>query len=351
MLWRVRTTLADRPGALARLATSCGEAGANILALQIFPGVHAVTDELVLSTPDEWGTADVAAIVEDAGGGEVTVATCTPHALVDGPTNYLLAARHVVEDPASIEVALTELLDGVEPGDTIAPLLNELVVPVGDTSVTVRRTAPFTATEHARATAFAVLVSSLLEAEATGTALSDETDPVPELDAEPVYRLASAGDAMALVRMGQRCSAGTLTARFGIPLGGLSPRLARRLLAEGPALVVQVGHEIVALGNLAPGEPAEVALLVEDGWQNRGVGTRLLGLAARLAKARGAAELRLSAEAEKQVVRMSAASGLAGRLRHDNGKVVLTVSLRRVAPLLQNVEGAVGLRALDPAPA
>jgi GNAT superfamily N-acetyltransferase len=156
---------------------------------------------------------------------------------------------------------------------------------------------------------------------------------------------------MALVRMGQRCSSGTLAGRFGTPLAGLSPRLARRLLAEGPALVVQVGHEIVALATLTTGEPAEVALLVEDGWQNRGVGTRLLGLAARLAKARGAGELRLAAAAEQQVVRMSAASGLAGRLRHDNGTVVLTISLRRVAPLLQNVEGAVGLRALDPAPA
>ena len=36
MLWRARTTLTDRPGSLARLAGACGEAGVNILALQIF---------------------------------------------------------------------------------------------------------------------------------------------------------------------------------------------------------------------------------------------------------------------------------------------------------------------------
>ena len=54
MLWRVRTTLPDRPGALALLAEQCGLAEINILGLQIFPGVDAVTDELVLRAPDEW---------------------------------------------------------------------------------------------------------------------------------------------------------------------------------------------------------------------------------------------------------------------------------------------------------
>ncbi len=49
MLWRVRTTMPDRPGSLARLAEQCGRADVNILGLQIFPGVEAVTDELVLA--------------------------------------------------------------------------------------------------------------------------------------------------------------------------------------------------------------------------------------------------------------------------------------------------------------
>ena len=45
MLWRVRTTLPDRPGTLALLAEQCGLAEVNILGLQIFPGVEAVTDD------------------------------------------------------------------------------------------------------------------------------------------------------------------------------------------------------------------------------------------------------------------------------------------------------------------
>jgi hypothetical protein len=58
MLWRVRTTLSDRPGSLATLALHCGEQGVNILGLQIFPGVEGVTEELVLRAPDTWGRHD-----------------------------------------------------------------------------------------------------------------------------------------------------------------------------------------------------------------------------------------------------------------------------------------------------
>ena len=98
MLWRVRTTLPDRPGSLAVLAQTCGEAGVNILGLQIFPGVEGVTDELVLRAPDTWGLGDVAALIEEAGGAHVTVAGCTEHALVDGPIQYLHGLRRLAHD-------------------------------------------------------------------------------------------------------------------------------------------------------------------------------------------------------------------------------------------------------------
>ena len=74
MLWRVRTTLPDRPGALAVLAQNCGAAGGNILGLQIFPGVEAVTDELVLRTPDDWGVPESAELIEASGVRSVSAA-------------------------------------------------------------------------------------------------------------------------------------------------------------------------------------------------------------------------------------------------------------------------------------
>ena len=83
MLWRVRTTLDDRPGALAELTTACGSAGVNILGLQVFPGVDRVTDELVLRTPDDWELTDLADLVERSGGTRVSVLPCTEAALTD----------------------------------------------------------------------------------------------------------------------------------------------------------------------------------------------------------------------------------------------------------------------------
>jgi len=85
-LWKVRATLADRPGSLAELARRCGEVRVNILGLQIFPGVGSVTDELMLRTPGPWDLAGVAELLESAGGTNVSVTPATESALVDQPT-------------------------------------------------------------------------------------------------------------------------------------------------------------------------------------------------------------------------------------------------------------------------
>ena len=102
MLWRVRTTLPDRPGALALLAEPCGLADVNILGLQIFPGVEAVTDELVLRTPDDWGPAQIGRLVETSGGADVIAMPCTEDALADQATLYVQAARAVLDQPMTL---------------------------------------------------------------------------------------------------------------------------------------------------------------------------------------------------------------------------------------------------------
>lgn len=110
MFYRVRTRLADSPGALARLAQHCGDAQVNILALQIYPELGAVTDDLVVETPDSWSAAAVVELVSGAGGDEVSVVPCATHDLVDQPTAWLRAAMTVMEDPDSLPSALTGLL-------------------------------------------------------------------------------------------------------------------------------------------------------------------------------------------------------------------------------------------------
>jgi GNAT superfamily N-acetyltransferase len=110
MFFRVRASLHERPGALALLATRCGEAGLNILGLQIFPDLGRVTDELVISTPEDWTAGAVAELVSGAGGDEVSVEPCTTHDLIDQPIRWLAAAQDVIADPALLPAVLEKLL-------------------------------------------------------------------------------------------------------------------------------------------------------------------------------------------------------------------------------------------------
>lgn len=351
MLWRVRTSMADRPGALAALAARCGEENVNILGLQIFPGIDTVTDELVLSSPDGWVGDRVAAMVQRAGGTHVAVSEATGYALVDGPTNYLLGARHAVETPADLQQTLSELLDADTSGST-DPGLAILELTFRDARIAVRRKAPFTVTEQARAEAFVSLVSDLTpESPVAETEDIGRLLVLPTAGVDPDFRLATATDVPAFVRMIARCSAGSLSDRFGSAITGMAETEARDvLLGGGSALVARVGTEIVGIANVSNDDPADAVLLVEDAWQGRGIATRLLGLAARLAKSRGATELVLQSRYNAAAIpRLSAASGLHGRVRHHDGAVILTASLRRVTPLDGGADPALGSSGLTSA--
>ena len=111
MLWRVRLTLPDRPGALATLASECGAAGVNILGLQVFPGIDTVTDELVLEVPGGWDVDDIASLVERAGAHAVVSHPCTEAALVDQPARYVAAARTILAQPARFPEVVAQLFD------------------------------------------------------------------------------------------------------------------------------------------------------------------------------------------------------------------------------------------------
>ncbi len=165
MLWRVRTTLPDRPGSLASLARRCGHAGVNILGLQIFPGVESVTDELVVRTPSGWGVGDIAELVRSAGAGQVVATRCTEAALVDQPTRYVQAARAILARPMSFPEVVADLFDADAEAVASDPghLPDVMEMTVADVQVQIRRTALFTATEHARGAALADLVTDVLQ--------------------------------------------------------------------------------------------------------------------------------------------------------------------------------------------
>jgi GNAT superfamily N-acetyltransferase len=92
-----------------------------------------------------------------------------------------------------------------------------------------------------------------------------------------VVRRASEDDAPAVMRMHHRCSTDTVFRRYFSAVPALSPQLQARLLGTRLCLVAEVGHEIVGMAHLADaaGQPLELAVLVEDGWQRYGVGLAL----------------------------------------------------------------------------
>ncbi|MEV7430506.1 GNAT family N-acetyltransferase [Nocardioides sp. NPDC092400] len=298
MLWRVRTTLPDRPGALAVLAEHCGRAGVNILGLQIFPGVEAVTDELVLSTPGGWGASATAHLVERAGGRSVVVQPCTEAALSDQPTRYVQAARTILASPMSFPDVVARLFDAeADAVDPAGPPQDVMEMTVGDVQVQVRRTAAFTATEHARGAAIADLVSDVLQRTKAESAIA--------------------------VTPGRRMGGGTMPEH----------------VVDGDSISAVVDGVVVGLATVQgeleedPGA-RQVVLRVDPAWQRRGIGTRLLVDAARLAHTLGAGEIVLTTRSDNQaVLPMVLAAGMRGRIRMAADVLTVRIAVRELRPL------------------
>lgn len=284
MLWRVRTTLPDRPGALAVLAASCGDAGVNILGLQIFPGVESVTDELVLQTPDDWAEAEIASLLGRSGALSVSAAPCTEAALTDQPTRYVQAARTILAQPASFPDVVARLFDA-EAGADLAQDVMEIAV--GDVQVQVSRTAPFTATEHARAAAIADLVTDVLERDRAAAPVGDR--------------------------------------RLGT---GTSPEY----VVAGDSVAAMVDGSVVGRAVVQVDGAADID--VDPAFQRRGVGTRLLVDVARVAQGMGLEEIVLTTRADNQaVLPMVMAAGLRGRIRMAGDTLTVRVPVHELKPL------------------
>jgi GNAT superfamily N-acetyltransferase len=96
-----------------------------------------------------------------------------------------------------------------------------------------------------------------------------------------MIRTVQPDDADALARMMARCSERTRYERFHGVVTEIPPAYLRRCLSgEHLALVVEEDDEIVALASMGPvfeePEVSEMAVLVEDRWQSRGVGRALV---------------------------------------------------------------------------
>ncbi|HEY0531044.1 MAG TPA: ACT domain-containing protein [Actinoplanes sp.] len=110
-LMRVRTTLPDRPGTLASLATGLAGRGVNILAIQIHPAERGAVDELLVAVPRSLSAAGLAEAVAAGGGEQTEIASADAHDLVDPATRALTIARHAATGATGLDEAMHRLLD------------------------------------------------------------------------------------------------------------------------------------------------------------------------------------------------------------------------------------------------
>ncbi|MER6331649.1 GNAT family N-acetyltransferase [Streptomyces sp. NPDC001034] len=288
-LWRMRTTVKDEPGSLAALCTALAEHRVDILSLQTHPLADGTVDEFLLRAPGALGAAELTRAVAAAGGASTYIERADAHDLVDAPTRVLGLATRTALDAAELPLALRQLLgrctirslpgrgrerESVPAEGVLEDTVMRLRAPEGGVLSVERPYLPFTPTEFARARALVELDARL------GPRIPDGQDvlTLPEGDDIAVRRV-DTGDLAAAKAMHERCSARTLSLRYHGPVGDadrylnhlLSPRFGRTLAAQTPS------GRIVGLGHLLwDGDETEVALLVEDDWQRRGVGAELL---------------------------------------------------------------------------
>ncbi|MFF2213165.1 GNAT family N-acetyltransferase [Streptomyces antibioticus] len=292
-LWRMRTTVRDEPGALAALCTALAGHRVDILSLQTHPLGADTVDEFLLRAPGALGADEITRAVSLAGGSDTWIERADAHDLVDAPTRVLGLATRTALDAAELPLALRQLLGrctirslparpagggrgpaGVPVEGVLEDTVMRLRAPEGGVITVERPYLPFTPTEFARARALVELDARL------GPRVPGGQDVLTLPEGNDItVRRADTGDLAAAREMHERCSPRTLGMRYHGPVGDadrylnhlLSPRFGRTLAVQ------TTSGRIVGLGHLLwDGDETEVALLVEDEWQRRGIGAGLL---------------------------------------------------------------------------
>jgi GNAT superfamily N-acetyltransferase len=334
--WRLRVELDDSPGALARVTIRLADRDCNVLSLSVIPVPGGVIDELVVTAAPGLLPADLVAAVRAEGGRCVGITAAHMRDLVDAPTAALRAAGHAMRDPGAVCDALRAVLaaDSVvvvpDAPENYDESCARLVTKDGMVVVARRGWSPFTQVELARGQALIDLLSD------EGVATPQPTALLTDDGMAVVLRPGRTGDEDAVADLHSRCSMGTLFNRYHSGMRTVPRRWLHRLLSppRGTTVIAQCADRVIAMGQLIPMSTpaaAEVSLLVEDGWQGRGVGTALLGALAGAARAAGHRELvGWCLPTETGLVRTAARAGLPTAVRREDG--LLRVSITTDGP-------------------
>jgi RimJ/RimL family protein N-acetyltransferase len=333
-LWRLHVDVADQPGRLGALAATIGGCGANIVSLHVVgePSQDgAVTDELLVQVPARLAVPTLVEAVESAGFRVTVVVQADAQALADPVSTALALAHCVAVDPGSAARAVAALLRAELAGTGAPPAAHHAEVGTGPTRVRLRRGWPFTATEISQAAALLELAGS-----SDGRRLPPPLFSVQLTDgAEVVLRETTAADAPLVAALHARCSPQTRSLRSLPTRPVLAAAVLQQLIgADGSVSMLAVtpdGGAAVGLANLVRSAPGvgEVALLVEDAWQGRGVGTALARKLVELARAAQLIEIvAMSQVGNGALTRVLRRAGLRPRGRLEGGALRVRATLQ-----------------------
>jgi GNAT superfamily N-acetyltransferase len=257
--------------------------------------------------------------------------------LSDAATTALALARLVAADPGSAPRAVATMLRArlVDPSAEHDDGHTH-VIRVGAQQLWLGRSWPFTATELSRAAALLELATQLAT---PARAVPPDRILLLRDGSEVRMRPAADGDAPLVAALHARCAPHSRRSRFLSPTRQLAPGELEALLGVGSEYgravlaVTADGGSAVGIANL-DGDgvgSARAAVLVEDAWQGRGLGTALLRRVAETAAEEGVAEL-------------------TGVARADDLGVIRLLRRAGLRPCAEIVDAEVHLRAALPAP-
>ena len=287
--WRLRIDIPDRPGGLALLIRALSTLHVHVVATAMLASSGGTrTIDLAVTVPEKV-SADTLLAAAMAAGSNGHVTPGSPDDSLDLPTRVLDFATELVTNPGSAPLAAAtlveadhfEVTDAGQGQDDDAHVLR--LQWTADRHVVLHRDwAPFARAENTRASALLRLAAAVSriagDAETPGW-----VEPVKG-GATVWIRLARPEDADAVAAMHERCSAQSRYLRYLSGANQWRDISLRRLSGghRGATLVVMSEEgTIVGLGNVFPAAPddahaAEIAVIVEDAYHGRGIGTRLL---------------------------------------------------------------------------
>ncbi|MUH46524.1 MAG: GNAT family N-acetyltransferase, partial [Actinobacteria bacterium] len=302
--WRARVTIPNSPSALARLLRVLSLLQVNVVSVfSVRLGVDAQLVDLILQGPGDLGRATIVHGL-DSVASNVIVARGAEHDAEDIATRVLNMSADLVGRPDAAPQAAADLVladswevVGAADGDDTSSSVLRLQWTLEQHVLLRRAGAPFTSTEHNRASALLALVAALAESRG----LEEGYGWAIELrDGARVWiRLARPEDSIGVAAMHERCSERSRYQRYFTPMNSWREENLRRISGghRGATLVATSEKgDIVALGNVFPIGPddatgAEIAVIVDDAWHGLGLGRHLLVRLVEVARTLGFATL------------------------------------------------------------